>query len=189
MVEWCLVYALFGMPLSLVAIADMGRFLSTEIIFIHQLTRRCSAWLSLAIRRCFCWCRCCTTSYSRANITRPPSELMNKPFKKRKKHQGGDASPDKSGTFENISEIDSHANRSPPKQTISQETQQSPFDFGDEQNEDAEAERRVSVTFVLIILIGYTAAGACLIKLWEYWSFFGAFYYCFVCHCHYTIGK
>uniref|UniRef100_A0A1I7XM54 Ion_trans_2 domain-containing protein n=1 Tax=Heterorhabditis bacteriophora TaxID=37862 RepID=A0A1I7XM54_HETBA len=41
-------------------------------------------------------------------------------------------------------------------------------------------ERRVSVVFILFIMLGYVAGGAYLIRYWESWSFFDAFYFCFV---------
>ncbi|PAV83210.1 hypothetical protein WR25_03470 [Diploscapter pachys] len=41
-------------------------------------------------------------------------------------------------------------------------------------------ERRVSVIFILLIMIGYVAGGAYLIRFWEAWTYFDAFYFCFV---------
>ncbi|KAL3072536.1 hypothetical protein niasHS_017510 [Heterodera schachtii] len=40
--------------------------------------------------------------------------------------------------------------------------------------------RRVSALFILVVMLGYTAGGACLMQLWERWSFVDAFYFCFV---------
>lgn len=46
--------------------------------------------------------------------------------------------------------------------------------------EALQPERRVSVLFILFIMLGYTAGGACLMQLWEKWSFVDAFYFCAV---------
>lgn len=61
---------------------------------------------------------------------------------------------------------------------------------------ELQREERVSVLFILIVMLGnpvsgknmrvssdcsgYTAGGAFLMQLWERWNFFDAFYFCFV---------
>jgi hypothetical protein len=54
----CLLYALFGIPLILVTIADMGRFLSSGIVWVHVMFRRSRKSFS---RKCQSLCRfkCC----------------------------------------------------------------------------------------------------------------------------------
>jgi len=52
----------------------------------------------------------------------------------------------------------------------------------EEEGEDMSFEDYVSipVTLVLLILVGYTALGACLLSTLEGWSFFDAFYFSFI---------
>uniref|UniRef100_A0A0R3RR39 Ion_trans_2 domain-containing protein n=1 Tax=Elaeophora elaphi TaxID=1147741 RepID=A0A0R3RR39_9BILA len=63
------------------------------------------------------------------------------------------------------------------EKTISQDTQARADEL--EENE-LHHDRRISVLFVLVIMIGYTAGGACLMQLWENWTFLESFYFCFV---------
>uniref|UniRef100_A0A1I7VUH6 Ion_trans_2 domain-containing protein n=2 Tax=Loa loa TaxID=7209 RepID=A0A1I7VUH6_LOALO len=77
------------------------------------------------------------------------------------------------GTFEDISEI--HTQES--EKTLSQDTHARADELEDY---ELHHDRRISVLFVLIIVIGYTAGGACLMQLWENWTFMESFYFCFV---------
>ncbi|VDD91653.1 unnamed protein product [Enterobius vermicularis] len=78
------------------------------------------------------------------------------------------------GTFEGISEIHSQDDA----ETSTADTHARADDL--EGFDGFQNERRVSVLFVLVIMIGYTAGGAFLMKLWENWEFMDSFYFCFV---------
>lgn len=169
-------YALFGIPLILVTIADMGRFLSGGIIWVHNTYRN-------FMDSCYaqCWkcikCLCCRMRKKQKQIQMPTIELLQKQRhmygtvrRSRKTHDNhSDA-----GTFEDISEIHTQNSEAgaPSEDTRAQAE--------DIEQELPHHERRVSVMFILVIMLGYVAGGACLIRYWESWSFFDAFYFCFV---------
>ncbi|PIO64741.1 hypothetical protein TELCIR_13617, partial [Teladorsagia circumcincta] len=70
-------YALFGIPLILVTIADMGRFLSGGIIWVHNTYRK-------FMDSCYaqCWkcikCLCCKIRKKHPRIQMPTIELLQK---------------------------------------------------------------------------------------------------------------
>uniref|UniRef100_A0A914QND5 Potassium channel domain-containing protein n=1 Tax=Panagrolaimus davidi TaxID=227884 RepID=A0A914QND5_9BILA len=54
-------------------------------------------------------------------------------------------------------------------------------DIDDEQNPNADEEQlRIPVVMVLLVLVTYTAVGGFLFQAWEGWSYFEAFYFCFI---------
>ncbi|CAJ0582243.1 unnamed protein product, partial [Mesorhabditis spiculigera] len=170
-------YALIGIPLILVTIADMGRFLSGGIIWVHNTSRKA---LGQCWRRCWRYLKCCCcyvqTRRKRALLDHLHNQhhLATVDLDKRKlrKRNGLDNVSD-AGTFEDISDIH---NADSEGKSESGETNAR----ADEVEFEAPHERRVSVIFVLFIMIGYVAGGAWLIRFWENWDFFDAFYFCFV---------
>ncbi|CAK5079076.1 unnamed protein product [Meloidogyne enterolobii] len=289
----CLLYALFGIPLILVTIADMGRFLSNGIVWIHStlriIRRGCYRRLSWFFR--FFLCRCCiyfwrrrmrrrrlmqqskaakalTKNKSATATTIAPSESTVSGSSRqgeasRQQYQSNHIGPN-SGALATIEEMsretvgpatDTNNNEEsaasdrlkppnlrlaamrraqkrlkpppPPPQldtvseagtfqdvsdikTVHEEIEQNSEedtraradelegvessdalggaeeeelepdeDYGDEECIGGR-ERRVSVLFILVVMLCYTAGGACLMQLWERWSFVDAFYFCFV---------
>lgn len=182
-------YALFGIPLILVTIADMGRFLSGGIIWVHNIYRN-------AIDACFsqCWkvikAICCKfRRRRRRHIPMPTIELLQRqqkvfnnnnngptvaatnasggPLKKKKTARDNIS---EAGTFDDISDIhNSEGGASDDENEKEVELMEPPHH-----------ERRVSVVFILFIMLGYVAGGAYMIRYWEQWTFFDAFYFCFV---------
>ncbi|KJH44706.1 Ion channel [Dictyocaulus viviparus] len=143
-------YALFGIPLILVTIADMGRFLSGGIIWVHNTYRK-------FMDSCYaqCWkcikCTCCRFRRKQRRIQMPTIELLQKQGQvygtvrgPRKTHDNrSDA-----GTFEDISEIHTqnsqHGGDSEDTRALAEELEP----------EIPHHERRVSVTFILVIMLG-----------------------------------
>ncbi|CAI4223649.1 unnamed protein product [Auanema sp. JU1783] len=170
-------YALFGIPLILVTIADMGRFLSGGIIWVHNTYRN-------FMDSCYaqCWkcikCLCCRFKRRPRKTIMPTIELLQRQqrlynSKKRLKRQQRDNISD-AGTFEDISEIHTQ-NSEGASHSDDTRAQAEEVDI-----EPPHHERRVSVVFILVIMLGYVAGGAYLIRYWESWTFFDAFYFCFV---------
>ncbi|VDL72405.1 unnamed protein product [Nippostrongylus brasiliensis] len=157
-------YALFGIPLILVTIADMGRFLSGGIIWVHNTYRK-------FMDSCYaqCWkcikCMCCRFRKKQKRIQMPTIELLQKQRQMygtvRRARKTHDNQSD-AGTFEGPLSEDTRAQADELEPEIPHH------------------ERRVSVMFILVIMLGYVAGGAYLIRYWESWSFFDAFYFCFV---------
>ncbi|CAD5223500.1 unnamed protein product [Bursaphelenchus okinawaensis] len=183
----CLLYALFGIPLILVTIADIGRFLSTGIIWVHNALRRLRIGCFVRLKRCCRFCCCCFRFRRKKGKTDRTIKNANKSLSnggtiRAENHLGGGRfvrtrlqQPDNvsdAGTFEDVSEI-------PTQEGTSSEDTHARADEIDEFAE-LQQERRVSVLFILFIMLGYTAGGACLMQLWEQWSFVDAFYFCAV---------
>ncbi|KHN80480.1 TWiK family of potassium channels protein 7 [Toxocara canis] len=174
----CLMYALLGIPLILVTIADMGRFLSGGIIWVHNAlgklrlacTKKCAEMC-----KAICCCRCLPSkkkneppkSISGIDLVNAQKRLLRR---KRPNHIDNIS---EAGTFEDISEIHTQGSEKTP----SEDTRARADDL--EEYEPVH-ERRVSALFVLVIMIGYTAGGAFLMQLWENWTFMESFYFCFV---------
>uniref|UniRef100_A0A158PET2 Ion_trans_2 domain-containing protein n=1 Tax=Angiostrongylus costaricensis TaxID=334426 RepID=A0A158PET2_ANGCS len=155
-------YALFGIPLILVTIADMGRFLSGGIIWVHNTYRN-------FMDACYsqCWkcikCMCCRfrqkqrriqlTFYQSCVVSKMPTiELLQKQrqmygtvMETRKAHDNRS----EAGTFEDISEIQTHISEhggGPSEDTRALAEELEP--------EVPHHERRVSVVFILIVMLG-----------------------------------
>uniref|UniRef100_A0A0N5AK40 Ion_trans_2 domain-containing protein n=1 Tax=Syphacia muris TaxID=451379 RepID=A0A0N5AK40_9BILA len=166
----CLLYTLLGVPLILVTIADMGRFLSARLR--AEGLKTCSRFFRAV------WCCICVRlrknkhqskkSTSGADLLSTQRKLL-----RRRRANHIDNLSD-AGTFEGISEIHSQDDA----ETSTADTHARADDL--EGFEGFQTERRVSVLFVLVIMIGYTAGGAFLMKLWENWEFMDSFYFCFV---------
>ncbi|CAG9539476.1 unnamed protein product [Cercopithifilaria johnstoni] len=171
----CLMYALLGIPLILVTIADMGRFLSAGIIRIHCMIKLLRLELfRKSAQFCIYCCKC--IPFVRKKKKQPKTISVNdftniKRLRRRRQNHIDTIS--EAGTFEDISEI--HTQES--EKTLSQDIQAR----ADELEESvSHHDRRISVLFVLVIMIAYTAGGACLMQLWENWTFMESFYFCFV---------
>uniref|UniRef100_A0A915A897 Potassium channel domain-containing protein n=1 Tax=Parascaris univalens TaxID=6257 RepID=A0A915A897_PARUN len=175
----CLMYALLGIPLILVTIADMGRFLSGGIIWVHNTLRKVRI---ACVRKCFQVCRaiCCCRCLPSKKKNQPPKsmsgiDLVNAQRRLlRRKRPNHIDNISEAGTFEDISEIHTQGSEKTP----SEDTHARADDL--EEYEPIQRERRVSALFVLVIMIGYTAGGAFLMQLWENWTFMESFYFCFV---------
>ncbi|VDK74206.1 unnamed protein product [Litomosoides sigmodontis] len=171
----CLMYALLGIPLILVTIADIGRFLSAGIVWVHCMLKLLRLEL---LRKCTQICICCRCipfirkETSKQTKTISINDFTNvKRLKRRRQNHADNIS--ETGTFEDISEIQTQES----EKTLSQDTQAR----ADELKESSShRDRRISILFVLVIMIGYTAGGACLMQLWENWTFMESFYFCFV---------
>ncbi|CAD6186851.1 unnamed protein product [Caenorhabditis auriculariae] len=185
-------YALFGIPLILVTIADMGRFLSGGIIWVHNTYRNFMDACCAQCWKAFKWMCCRFRRKPRRNIQMPTIELLQRQQKlynnnnnatvaataasgaaigsARKKRQRGD-NVSEAGTFDDISDIHNSEGGSEDTNARAEEV---------EVIEPPHHERRVSVVFILFIMLGYVAGGAYIIRYWESWTFFDAFYFCFV---------
>ncbi|KAI6186359.1 hypothetical protein M3Y98_00124400 [Aphelenchoides besseyi] len=166
----CLLYALFGIPLILVTIADMGRFLSGGIIWVHNTFRSirkgCYKRIGICFRRL-----CCRVRRKKPNSAKKTQQLVSNggPVRTTQNHVGNHRGPSRpqkpnadnvsdAGTFEDVSEI-------PTQEGTSSEDTHARADELDE-FEGLQPEKRVSVVFILC--------------LWEPWSFVDAFYFCAV---------
>ncbi|KAK6108501.1 Ion channel family protein [Brugia pahangi] len=171
----CLMYALLGIPLILVTIADIGRFLSAGIVWVHCMIKLVRLELFRKVAQFCVYCCSCVPSIKKKKKqpkTMSANDVANIKRSKRRRQNHIDTISE-AGTFEDISEI--HTQES--EKTISEDTQAR----ADELEEyESHHDRRISVLFVLIIMIGYTAGGACLMQLWENWTFMESFYFCFV---------
>ncbi|VDK48407.1 unnamed protein product [Anisakis simplex] len=174
----CLMYALLGIPLILVTIADMGRFLSGGIIWVHNTLRK---FRIACLRKCYnmcatiCCCSCLLLKKKQPPKSVSGNDLANAQRRLlRRKRPAHIDNISEAGTFEDISEIHTQGSEKTP----SEDTRARADDL--EEYEAIQHERRVSALFVLVIMIGYTAGGAFLMQLWENWTFMEAFYFCFV---------
>lgn len=131
----CVIFGLFGIPLILVTVADMGKFLSEYIIGFYKRVAFCAHWIRSKLFECLC----------RASGLPPtPKDGPNGP-------------------------------------TDGNESQMSSGDTKDSEFAEFESEEpKIPVTFILAILVGYTAFGAFVLRLWEDWTFAESFYYCFI---------
>ncbi|OZC07259.1 Ion channel, partial [Onchocerca flexuosa] len=170
----CLMYALLGIPLMLVTIADMGRFLSTVIIWIHCMVRLLRLELFKKCTQFYTYC-CRCLPFIRKKKTQPKTISANDIAyaKRRRRRQNYIDTSSEAGTFEDISEIRTQESEKSP----SEDTQARADEL---EKYESYQDRRISVLFVLVIMIGYTASGACLMQLWENWTFMESFYFCFV---------
>uniref|UniRef100_A0A1I8EE87 Potassium channel domain-containing protein n=1 Tax=Wuchereria bancrofti TaxID=6293 RepID=A0A1I8EE87_WUCBA len=172
----CLMYALLGIPLILVTIADIGRFLSGNARYsLGSLHDKIGTFgivpKSRTILRILLQMHPFYQKKKQPK-TMSANDIANIKRSKRRRQNHIDTISE-AGTFEDISEI--HTQES--EKTISEDTQAR----ADELEEyESHHDRRISVLFVLIIMIGYTAGGACLMQLWENWTFMESFYFCFV---------
>ncbi|CAI5452682.1 unnamed protein product [Caenorhabditis angaria] len=184
-------YALLGIPLILVTIADMGRFLSGGIIWVHNVYRNAMDMCCAHCWKCFKWLCCRVRLRRRTNIQMPTIELLqrqqkmynnnnnNAPIAATAASAGGGTGRKKksardniseAGTFDDISDIQNSENGD------NEEGRENDVEI----IEPPHHERRVSVVFILFIMLGYVAGGAYFIRYWETWTFFEAFYFCFV---------
>uniref|UniRef100_A0A1I7TFE4 Ion_trans_2 domain-containing protein n=2 Tax=Caenorhabditis tropicalis TaxID=1561998 RepID=A0A1I7TFE4_9PELO len=184
-------YALLGIPLILVTIADIGRFLATYIIKLHHGYMAVMSFITNSCLKCIKWA-CCWIRLPRRHIPMPTLELLQRTQKLypnnnnptvaataasagggtgRKKKQQRDNVSD-AGTFDNISEIND-GSEGGENENEGEEEEQVQFD-------PTNHEKRVSVLFILLIMLGYVAGGAYMVRWWEEWTFFEAFYFCFV---------
>ncbi|VBB29262.1 unnamed protein product [Acanthocheilonema viteae] len=171
----CLMYALLGIPLILVTIADIGRFLSAGIVWIHYTMRLIRLELfRKSAQFCIYCCNCIpiVRKKKKQPIKVSVNEFANVKRLKRRRQNHIDTISE-AGTFEDISEI--HTQES--EKTFSEDTEARADEL---EESELHRNRRVSVLFVLVIMIGYTAGGACLMQLWENWTFMESFYFCFV---------
>ncbi|KAF8387433.1 twk-13 [Pristionchus pacificus] len=216
-------YALFGIPLILVTIADMGRFLSGGIILVHNMYRRMMAacWRKTgkcikAVFCCCCWWRRRRLKNEGLKVNKKEKsekdpiktidilKKQQKLYKKAAKRAAAQAAAaniphenmSDAGTFDDISEIHTVAPSEtglPNGDRLSHNDDERREDNIDDDDSDDESEtesqaaerehneKRVSVLFVLFIMLGYVAGGAYFIRYWEdSWTFFDAFYFCFV---------
>ncbi|CAP72374.1 Potassium channel domain-containing protein [Caenorhabditis elegans] len=184
-------YALLGIPLILVTIADIGRFLATYIIKLHHGYMAVMSFVTNSCLKCIKWA-CCWIRLPRRHIPMPTLELLQRTQKlypnnnnptvaataasagggtgRRKKQQRDNVSD--AGTFDNISEIND-GSEGGENENEGEEEEQIQFD-------PSNHEKRVSVLFILLIMLGYVAGGAYIVRWWEEWTFFEAFYFCFV---------
>src|SRR5690348_1956575 len=124
----CIFFGLFGVPLMLVTIADMGKFISDGIVWCYHKYRRLKLRLRQRHQQLMR-----QSSLSRAKLTKQ-EELP------------GDLSVDASAVLD-----------------------------------DDDEEHPIPVTIVLLIIVGYTALGGLLLKVWEVkWTFFESFYFAFI---------
>ncbi|VDK63902.1 unnamed protein product [Onchocerca ochengi] len=97
----CLMYALLGIPLMLVTIADMGRFLSTGIIWIHCMVKVLRLKL---FKKCtqFCTYCCRCVPFIRKKKTQPKTISANDiaNAKRRRRRQNHIDTISEAGTFE-----------------------------------------------------------------------------------------
>uniref|UniRef100_A0A914C7N0 Potassium channel domain-containing protein n=1 Tax=Acrobeloides nanus TaxID=290746 RepID=A0A914C7N0_9BILA len=161
----CLAYALFGIPLILVTIADIGRFLSGGIIWVYNaIIKFRNSCARRTDDKAIAENKSTLNHISGSKANHQRFRLRNRP-----KDNISEA-----GTFEDISEIQTHeSNKTETEDTHARADELDEY-------EAERQEHRVSVLFILVIMLGYTAGGACLIRLWEPWTFLDAFYFCFV---------
>ncbi|CEF69984.1 Potassium channel subfamily K member 18 [Strongyloides ratti] len=213
----CLLYALIGIPLILVTIADMGRFLSGGIIFLYNFLRKLFYRTIRKIYKCFRLIFCCKScryicKRTRSKNTDVPKSLEDDSNNRdnhnnnrrqsgitnlKKKPNGGilantnriptiieDDAISESGTLGDVSEIQTVDDSDASIDQEGKGKKSTSFEDDPSSNEEdykiSDHERRVSVLFILIIMLCYTAGGACLIQCWEDWDFMEAFYFCFV---------
>uniref|UniRef100_A0A915LB74 Potassium channel domain-containing protein n=1 Tax=Romanomermis culicivorax TaxID=13658 RepID=A0A915LB74_ROMCU len=146
----CVFFALIGVPLALLTIADMGKFLSEHLIYLYG----CYLEFQLKMKRRW------------------------RKFRKQPLEEGVCAKCRRISTCSNG--IQALANgalndvRSPHQDRRMSVLHHDYFDALDIQEET------VPATVLMVILVGYTALGGWLLQHLETWTFFEAFYFSFI---------
>ncbi|KAL3102144.1 hypothetical protein niasHS_003553 [Heterodera schachtii] len=133
----CICFALFGIPLLLVTIADIGKFLSDFLNFLYRTYRTFKTKVRKQSRR---FSRYRTASASSHDEERASVSTMTK-----------------AGSI-NLNEINE----------------------ADVEESETPHELRIPVVMVLFVLLCYCAIGGFLFHNWEGWTYFEAFYFCFI---------
>uniref|UniRef100_A0A1I7RZJ2 Potassium channel subfamily K member 18 n=1 Tax=Bursaphelenchus xylophilus TaxID=6326 RepID=A0A1I7RZJ2_BURXY len=146
----CIIFALIGIPLLLVTIADIGRFLSEFLNVAHISSRKFISRIRDKTNRI-------SHRISRFSIRRRLSTDNSKSI------ENSSMTTDQAGSM-NLNEI-------PPNSE--DEDEEEPM-----QN-DAQS-LRIPILMVLVVILSYTALGGLLFQKYEGWPYLEAFYFCFI---------
>uniref|UniRef100_A0A0N5A336 Potassium channel subfamily K member 18 n=1 Tax=Parastrongyloides trichosuri TaxID=131310 RepID=A0A0N5A336_PARTI len=131
----CILFALLGIPLLLVTIADIGKFLSDLFSYLYKSYR-------VLVRK-----------------LKKQSRRISHHYKERSMNESqhsGCSTPIKAGSI-NLNEMDTDSEESSDQDAL-----------------------RIPIIMVLLVLVVYTALGGLLFQSLEGWSYFEAFYFCFI---------
>lgn len=121
---FCIVFALFGIPLTLIAIGDLGKLFASSVQAIGK-----------NVRKCLCGKKA-------------------KKKKNKKKNQKGDKNKDGDDDDED--------------------------DADDDEGNVGMSQTWLRVIGAIALLLVYISIGGALFMLWENWTFFNSFYFCFI---------
>ncbi|KAL3101105.1 hypothetical protein niasHS_001565 [Heterodera schachtii] len=165
----CIIFALFGAPLTIITIGDLGKFLS-----------ECTIWLYRRLKDKFYYFRYTFTVFwlarrrKRRRRQSKKSLVFSKDGDFGGREFGGDEA-DEGEEEEEEGEDEAERRARAQLQRLKLKSIKS-VDEWDEQEENTE----VPVLLVFAILLLYIAAGGLLFAIMESWTYMDAFYYCFV---------
>uniref|UniRef100_A0A915K464 Potassium channel domain-containing protein n=1 Tax=Romanomermis culicivorax TaxID=13658 RepID=A0A915K464_ROMCU len=166
---FCIFYALIGIPLTLVTTADIGKFMATFIIWLHGVVSN-SVGHGIEKTKKICLLRGRNSkNFPSAVHLEDRNSLKIKTIIEEKR--------DEETPLEENEVNRSHQQKKVSFREEDELTVESRDSFGLDQGFEV---MPVPQSFVIFVLLGYTAVGAILFCSWEKWSFIDSFYFCLI---------
>lgn len=172
-------YALFGIPLTLLCLANMGSFLGNCFRLLYKHTCRLLTWMCCPPEDSFTRRKTLSSSNSKSKLSQESDPLQSKTD-----DSGG-------GNTLQIVAVGTEKRRKSGKRSASRSRSTSPArsdinivieDFDKpKQKETIKTENiRVPVFVSLMIIALYVLGGALMFSLWEDWNYLEGSYFCFI---------